>query len=178
MQIRKMVKADAEAYRELRLKALQTNPEAFGSSYVESVKQPLEFFRNRISEPDSDNVIYVAEEDDKLIGMIGFLRYERIKMKHRADIWGVYVDVPARGKGVARQLMQHIIDHARQIKGLRQILLGVVTSNTRALRLYESFGFVIWGTEPESIYVNGVYYDEHYMHLSLVDDEFLLSTTK
>src|SRR5262245_378212 len=145
-----MVKTDAEAYQELRLRALQTNPEAFGGSYEESREQGIEFFRQRIPELDSDNVIFVAEVDGQLMGMMGLVRNTPQKMKHRATIWGVFVDPALRGKGVGRQLMEAILNHARQINGLRHVTLSVVTTNTTALRLYESFGFTIWGTELES----------------------------
>ena len=165
--IRKMVKADAEAYRDLRLRALQTNPEAFGGSIEESLQQDIEFFRNRIPEPDSENVIFVAEVDGQLLGMMGLMRNDRQKSKHRATVWGVFVDPVLRGKGVGRQLMDAILNHARQLNGLRHISLSVVTTNTAALKLYESFGFTIWGTEPESLLVNGTYYDEYYMNLRL-----------
>jgi RimJ/RimL family protein N-acetyltransferase len=165
--IRKMVKADAEAYRDLRLHALQTNPEAFGGSYEESLEQGIEFFRNRIPELDSENVIFVAEVDSQLLGMMGLVRSDRLKSKHRATVWGVFVDPALRGKGVGRRLMEAISNHARQLGGLRHVSLSVITTNTPALRLYESFGFTVWGTEPESLLVNGIYYDEYYMNLRL-----------
>lgn len=167
MQIRKMVKTDAEVYRDLRLRALQTNPEAFGGSYEDSREHDLDFFRGRIPEPDSDSVIFVAEDDGQLMGMMGLLRPERQKMKHRAMIWGVFVDPQVRGKGLGRQLMDTMMTHVRQLDGLRHVSLSVVTANTAALKLYESYGFTIWGTEPETLLVEGTYYDEYYMNLRL-----------
>lgn len=169
MLIRKMVKEDAPAYRDLRLRGLQTNPEAFGSSYEESSEHDLDVFRQRIPEPESDNVIFVAEEDGQFLGTVSLVRETHLKMKHKANIYGVYVDAHARGRGIGRLLMQHIIDHARQINGLRQLVLSVVTTNTAALNLYQSLGFIIWGTEPAALFVNGTFYDEHYMILYLAE---------
>ena len=42
MSVRVLTRADAAAFRELRLRALKENPEAFTSSYEEAVLQPLE----------------------------------------------------------------------------------------------------------------------------------------
>ena len=167
MLIRKMVKTDAEAYRELRLRGLQLNPEAFGSSYEESREHDVETFRQRIPEPDSENVIFVAEEDGQLLGIVALVRETYKKMKHKASIYGVYVDAPARGRGIGRLLMQHTLDHARQLTGLRQIILSVATTNTAAFNLYESLGFTTWGTEPAALFVNDTFYDEHNMILYL-----------
>jgi RimJ/RimL family protein N-acetyltransferase len=167
MLIRKMIKADAAAYRELRLRALQLHPEAYGSSYEESVERDIEFFRERIPEPESDDAIFVAEEAGQLVGMVSFVRDTPQKMKHIANIYGVYVDAQARGKGIGRLLMQHTIDHARQISGIRQLALAVATTNTTALKLYESLGFRTWGTDPAVLFVNGRFYDEHCMTLFL-----------
>ncbi|MDQ7027190.1 MAG: GNAT family protein [Anaerolineae bacterium] len=167
IQIRKMLKADAEAYRDLRLRALKTNPEAFGSAYEDSREHDLEFFRGRIPEPNSDSVIFVAEDNGQLMGMIGLLRPEQQKMRHRAMIWGVFVDPQARGNGLGRQLMDAMMTHIHQIDGLRHVSLTVVTTNTIALKLYQSYGFNVWGTEPEALFVDGRYYDEYYMNLRL-----------
>ena len=167
--IRPMQKSDAEAYRTLRLNALETNPEAFGSSYEESREQPIEFYRGRIPEPDSDSVIFVTEKDGHFVGMMGFVRQTRLKQAHSSFIWGVYIAPEARGNGLGRKLMEHVMAHATQLKGLRQIQLSVVTSNTAALKLYQSFGFEIWGTEPEALMVGDAFYDEHYMAYRLVE---------
>src|SRR5260370_1782594 len=51
--IRKLVTADGAAFRELRLEALQTYPDAFGSTYENEVMRPVSSF----VEPLEKNVI-------------------------------------------------------------------------------------------------------------------------
>lgn len=53
----------------------------------------------------------------------------------------VVVHPDYRGFGIARQLMEHIIDYARSVHGLEAIDLHVWEGNTPAIRLYESLGF-------------------------------------
>lgn len=168
MKIRKMQKDDAEKYRDLRLLALKESPAAFGSSYEENREKDLKIYYQRIPKPDDEDVVLVAESDDgQFMGMVGFLRIPRVKMRHKGSIYGVYVKPEARGQGIARALMEDALAHIRQVKGLRFVTLSVVTTNTPAKNLYESLGFEIWGTEPEVLYVEGTYYDEHHMILRL-----------
>lgn len=44
MEIRLLTVADAVVYRKLRLEGLQSNPEAFGSSFEEEKDMPPELF--------------------------------------------------------------------------------------------------------------------------------------
>jgi ribosomal protein S18 acetylase RimI-like enzyme len=53
----------------------------------------------------------------------------------------VIVDPQYRGKGLARLLMQHLIDFAHTERHLTTIDLHVWEENRSAIRLYESLGF-------------------------------------
>lgn len=161
--IRPMQKSEAEAYRSLRLQALKTNPEAFGSSYEESIELPLEAFAQRIPEPDSEDLIMVVVAENHLLGMIGFLREKHLKQRHAGFIWGVYLAPEARGKGLGHKMMEQIMTHARKLEGLRKIELAVITTNPPALKLYQAFGFEIWGTQPEALKVDDSFYDQYHM---------------
>ncbi len=48
--------------------------------------------------------------------------------------------------------------------GFEQLELAVISGNTRAMSLYEKFGFELVGTIPNAIkYKDGTYADEHRM---------------
>lgn len=54
----------------------------------------------------------------------------------------------AQGRGVARAMCEHSIDHARS-RGFRAMQFNfVIASNTRAVALWERMGFAIVGTLP------------------------------
>jgi ribosomal protein S18 acetylase RimI-like enzyme len=62
----------------------------------------------------------------------------------------VFVDASARGKGVARALLDFATERARE-RGCRRMELDVNEANGPALALYESFGFKTG--EPRDLYM-------------------------
>jgi len=58
-----------------------------------------------------------------------------------------YVDRTHHGRGVARTLMDAVIDHVRGLGGIR-LWLGVWERNPRAIAFYRKFGFDQCGTQP------------------------------
>ena len=157
--IRRLTAADALAYREIRLEALQNAPTAFGSSYAAESTTPLAGFEDTIAR----SYIAGAWLEGLLVGTAGFLRLDREKTAHRGNIWGVYIRPGARGRGIAYALMADVLAHART--RVRQVHLCVVTDNAPACHLYERLGFIAYGTEPRALLVEGRYFDEHLMVL-------------
>lgn len=153
--------SDAEAYRSLRLAALQAHPEAFGADYESSAARPIAFWQDRMQTGAGGphGVTYVAEAAGELIGMTSLVRNDLLKTRHSASIFGVYVQHSWRGTGVAEALLQACVAWARDLE-LRLVKLGVVTTNTSAIRLYSRCGFQVYGVEPEAIQHNDIYYDE------------------
>ncbi len=159
--IRPTCEADTVAYRELRLEALRTHPEAFGADFEESLARPLERWQQNVRDGAGTDlgITYVAEADGGLVGMTGIYRDSGPKMRHRGIIWGVYVRPDWRGAGIADALIGACVGWAN-MQGLRLVTLSVVTTNAAAIRCYVRCGFSVYGMDPEVIYHDGVYYDE------------------
>lgn len=164
--VRRLTPSDAPALRQLRLDALRETPEAFGSSYEEEHTLTLDDFRAWIA-PADDSAMFGAFADGALAGIIGVARQRRLKVRHKAHIWSVYVAPAWRGQGLARQLMQAALGHAGAMRGVRTVQLSVTANNAAARRLYASLGFETYGHEHEALCVNGVLYDEVLMALPL-----------
>ncbi|EJP99622.1 GNAT family N-acetyltransferase [Bacillus cereus] len=165
--IRLLTKEDAEKYWNLRLQALQVNPEAFVTTYEEAVRQenPLERVANNLTATTSCT-FGAFNEENQLIGVVTLLTEEREAYKHKGHIVAMYVGAQNRRNGLARELITNAIQRARDIK-LEQLNLGVVSTNEPAKKLYESMGFKTYGIEKRAIKVNGVYSDDEYMVLFL-----------
>ncbi len=164
--VRRLVPADAAALRQLRLDALVETPESFGSSYEEEHTLTLEDIRAWIA-PADDSAMFGVFDEEALAGMVGVGRQRKLKMRHKAHIWSMYVAPAWRGQGLARLLMQAAIAHAGAMRGIRHVQLSVASNNTAAAALYLSLGFAEYGREREALCVNGRYYDETLMALAL-----------
>lgn len=153
-EIRRLLAADAGAYRDLRLEGLRLHPEAFGAAYEDEARMSDADWRERLA----GSVIFGAFRQQTLVGTAGSYRPPGAKQRHKALLVGVYVSEAARGGGVARALVQAVIEQARGEVG--QILTTVNAANGSAWRLYESLGFRQWGLQPRSLKVGEGYVDE------------------
>jgi RimJ/RimL family protein N-acetyltransferase len=167
VKIRVLTKEDVNRYWPIRLRALKEHPEAFAASYEESVNRTMEQVARRLMASDDQFILGAFDTDGQLVGMVGFIRESLRKMRHKAMIWGMYVAPEARGRGIGRLLLQEAINKAKQMDGLEQIHLTVVTKNTPARNLYLSMGFQPFGLEKRALKVEDEYLDEEYMVLFL-----------
>ena len=153
IEIKKLDQELWQAYRALRLEALQKEPLAFGDSYEESKDRPENVWRSRI-----DNFIFALDEN-KPAGMIG-LYQEGTKSKHVINIFSVYVKKEYRGQGIGKKLMEAVLTQIKINQNIIKIKLAVNPAQEAAVKLYQSFGFKITGTFKKELCVEGKYYDE------------------
>lgn len=150
---------DWQAWKTIRLEALQNAPEAFGSSYYEEANLSDEDFKSSLYKSS----IFGAFIGPELVGCAGFFVQDQIKMRHRGVLYSMYVRPEHRGKGVLNRLVETVIGHAKS--RVMQLHVTCVTTNQTALQLYEKHGFTIYGTEPRSLKIGDEFYDEHLMVL-------------
>lgn len=96
-----------------------------------------------------DHEVFVAESKGAILGTYYLRANQRGGGAHVANCG--YVTAPwASGRGVARALCTHSLDRARA-RGFRAMQFNfVVSSNERAVRLWQGFGFEIVGRLPEA----------------------------
>jgi ribosomal protein S18 acetylase RimI-like enzyme len=165
MHIRQLTEADVEIYRKLRLQCLRESPQAFTTSAEEFSRRTLDSIAQQLRGPE--NFTLGAFEDERLVGMVGFYRESVLKLRHKGYIVSMFVLPEYRSRGIARALLVEAIDRARRLPDLKQLLLGMVVTQTTARRLYESLGFKVYGHEPEAVKIGDEYFDEELMLLKL-----------
>jgi ribosomal protein S18 acetylase RimI-like enzyme len=165
VQVRRLGPADAEQLFRLRREALGDSPLSFAASPEDDVWTSAIAVWEGMLRPTAPAVFGAI--DAELIGMIGVSRASKLKEKHRAHIWGVYVAPQCRGHGVAGQLLKAAIGHARTLEGVASLHLSVSETTPGAQRVYERHGFAVWGIEPDALRYEGRSAAEHHMVLSL-----------
>ena len=113
--------------------------------------------------PDGEEAVYGAYAGDRLVGLAGLARETRMKNRHKATVFGMYVAPEHGGRGIGRALLAHVIDEARRPPELQQLVLTVTDGNTAAAALYADAGFRSFGIEPRAIQVDGTYYGKNHM---------------
>jgi L-phenylalanine/L-methionine N-acetyltransferase len=83
--------------------------------------------------------------------------------RHVGDINMIATHPAHRGQGVGEALMATMIDMADLWLQLSRLGLIVWTNNKRAISLYERFGFVVEGTMPRYVFLDGDFFDAHMM---------------
>ena len=103
----------------------------------------------------------VAEADGRVIGAAA-LRPFYGRRAHAAEFW-IGVHEECAGRGIGSRLLAAIIDTADNWLNVTRIEMTVFVDNTRAIALYEKFGFAIEGTLRAASFRNGAFADVHCM---------------
>ncbi len=95
----------------------------------------------------ADKDTFVAEEDGSIVGTY-FIRPNQAGGGAHVSNCGYMTSNAATGRGIARMMCQHSLDYART-RGYRAMQFNfVVSTNERAVRLWESLGFKTVGRLP------------------------------
>ena len=94
--------------------------------------------------------LLVAKDNDKVIGFVGYGHRDEDPEK-LGEVFAIYVLAEYYGKGVGKQLMQRALD---QLKKYPQICLWTLKENKRAIRFYQTCGFIADGIEKTNTNIN------------------------
>ena len=128
---------DWERVRDLRLRALRDEPDAFHARYEDEAEEPDEEWWNWIERAP----IFVAGDYEGICG--AFVRDDG-----DAQLIAMYVLPEARGRGHGRALVAAVEEWAGG-EGIERVTLYVMEPNAHARRLYESCGYEPTGERRE-----------------------------
>ena len=153
-EIRQLNADDVEVFKTIRLEALRLEPAAFASKPEDWASLPDEEWRDRLQVP-----VFVAFRSGEPVGIMGLLPQQPSKMKHRSTLIMVYLRSSERGQGLAKRLLDTVVDFAAR-NGISQIELTVNSRNHRAIRFYERCDFRRIGLIPAGMIHEGQEIDE------------------
>ena len=126
-----------------------------------TMESEVAFIQNKI---DSEReLMLLAFVDGKHVGncsLMSLAPYKRYQ--HRCDV-AIALYQEYCGCGIGKAMLGTVLDIATNL-GYEQAELEVVADNEKAIALYESLGFVKYGTFPDNMkYADGTYRDAYWM---------------
>lgn len=97
----------------------------------------------------ADKTTFVAENDGEILGTY-YIRTNQTGGGSHVCNCGYMTSAHATGKGVARTMCQHSIDYAKSAGYLAMQFNFVVSTNHRAVLLWQSQGFEVVGKLPQA----------------------------
>ncbi len=144
MEIRRIRANEWRDLRDLRLRALSDAPDAFGSTYEQEAEQPEQGWLDWATDgaEGGSSFTVLALDDGRWIAMAtGAPHRDHLG---EAGLFGMWVAPDARGAGIGRELVEHVVRWAGS-QAFPVLRLQVTQSNDAAVRLYTRCGFTDTG---------------------------------
>ena len=158
MTLHDLTAADAAEYHAFFSEGLHRHPDCFGITPADEAGEPFP----TSAAPDSFTLA-LRTDAGALAGIVSCKREgaTRERLRHQATLFRMYVAREYGGLGLGKRLIAEVLRRATALGDVEQLNLVVVATNTPARRLYESFGFVAWGTQPRAFkHADGQYFDK------------------
>lgn len=146
MDIEAVTPQKAMVLKDVRLRALQDMPSAFGSTYARELAFSDETWVERATPQAKGGITFLAMDGDVACGLVGGFRDREDVLA--AKVVSMWVAPTHRRLGVGQQLVQAVVDWAKKNK-VKNLKLLVTNNNHGAIQFYERIGFCKTGhTEP------------------------------
>lgn len=151
--IRLLTADDAQAYKQLRLQALTTNPESFLATFNSENNKPLASFASELRYAIGQPIFgyYGVFNDNQLIGYAYLEKSYLNKQEHIAFLYNLYIHPEFRGQKLATKLVNFLLAKVKDQTQIERIFLSCNQKNAPALKLYEKLGFKTYAIKEKSI---------------------------
>jgi len=141
-QVRRALADEWLRFRELRLRALEDAPDAFGSTLEREREHGEAEWRAWMTGwDDATAAVSVVEEEGRWVGVaVGVLDGDGV-----AHLYSMWVEPAARGRGLGHALVDAVAAWVRDETTAEVLDLWVTEGNEAATALYRSSGFVETG---------------------------------
>jgi RimJ/RimL family protein N-acetyltransferase len=164
ISIRQLAENDWQLFREVRLKALQSDPSVFGSNYEAESKFTEDDWRSRLQPVDS--AIFMIFDDEAPAGMTGVSVFRDDPTNRTEIFWGSWLAPAYRRKGLSNLMYAARLEWAKARPGIERIIVSHRASNVASKYANQKHGFVFTRTH-EKIWTDGKLEDEVCYELKL-----------
>ena len=168
ISIRQLHENDWRLLSEVRLKALQTDPQVFGSNFEYESKFTIDDWKSRLKAKDS--AVFMLFDGDAPIGMTGVAIDREDVTRRTALLWGSWLETAYRGRGVSKLIYRTRIDWAKAQRSVERIVVSHRASNHASKYANQKHGFVLTRT-LEKLWHDGLTEDEVFYELKLTETE-------
>ena len=154
--VRRVRRDDVPLARAVRLRALETDPESFGSTHAREAAFADEVWEERVSRGaagDDASTLLALGGREEPVGLVSAFRDEADASVF--EVVGMWVAPEARGQGLGRRLLDEIESWITSCGG-SEVRLSVTNRSTAARRLYESAGYELDGRAEPSTHTAGL----------------------
>ena len=108
---------------------------------------------------DEHHPIIVGNINDVVVGYASLSPY-RLKDAFKSTVeLSIYIHKDYRGQGVATQLMERILEIAKEDTMIHNVVSVITAGNEESTKLHNRFGFTYCGLTPEVGFKHGKYQD-------------------
>lgn len=133
---------------------------------IQSLDQEKEYLASCIKSMHEDQMIKMCVYfEDRIVGAAHVTRL-RYKENHAGE-FGISLSQDFRGQGLGKILMSELIQQAKEILSVSQLILTCSLLNVSAQELYKKLGFQEYGRLPEALQYENSFVDQVLMYKKL-----------
>lgn len=117
-------------------------------------EEVLAFIQNARSTPVQGESMHFAVSDEQG-EYLGTISLKHVDLTARHAEYAIVLRKKAQGKGIAVKATDELLEKAFTEFKLEKVYLNVLSDNQRAIRLYETYGFVFEGEFRRHLYLRG-----------------------
>jgi len=164
ISIRALDRDEWEAFRDLRVRAMQLHPGVFSLAREEILTWTPEDWRAEIAAPTHQ--IFGLFDGETLIGSTAAFTFRGDPSGTTALLAGSFIEPRYRGRGLSNELYKARLDWIRDSGRFCRVLVSHRASNETSRRANQRHGFVTTKTESRT-WPDGVAEDEIFYELAL-----------
>jgi len=158
LTLRDIRQSDAEAFAELIVQLTRETPFTLFTEQEARAAAASQAERTRQLIASPLQAIYLALDEEKIVGFIGLTRGAMAKNRHVCSLM-MGVRKTHQRQGIGSRLLQQGLEWTME-QDVQRVELGVLAANAPAIALYEKFAFAREGTRTGAIRDGETWHDE------------------